>query len=151
MKKQTKKVVTPVAKAPVAPVVAPVAKAPRAGSRLRLPLADARKHNVQFVPLAKGDKPVAATVAGTVAGTNPKKARVFGYDNLANGGGVPKDRCVILLASACPKGVAEGQWVALCKAVKASPLATVADLRDGGIAGRTLRRAYRNGAIRFAA
>lgn len=129
-----------------APVAAPKTKRT---SRLRLALADARKHNGQFIPLARKATPVAAGVAGTLPGTNAKKARVYGYDNLANGGGIPKDKMVVLVATTCPRGVAQGQWDALCKAVKSAH--TVATLRDGGIAGRTLRRAYRAGALRFSA
>jgi len=124
--------------------------APRV-SRLRKPLPEARAHNMVFAPLANGDAPQAANVSGTTKGSNPTKARVYGYDNLANGGGVPKDKRVVIVAEACPKGVAQGQWDKLVGSVAADPAQTVAQLKSAGIAGRTIRRAYRNGGIRFAA
>jgi hypothetical protein len=129
---------------------APVKKAVRAVI-LRKPLADAKAHNMQFAPIAKNGKPVAADVCATTKGSNPKKARVFGYDNLANGGGVPKDKRIVLVATDCPKKVGQMQWDALVRAVKAAPDAPVSQIKqDGKIQGRTIRRAYRMGAIRFA-
>jgi hypothetical protein len=132
------------------PVVETAVAAPRV-TRLRKPLAEARAHNMVFAPLANGDKPQAANVAGTTKGTNPTKQRVYGYDNLANGGGVPKDKRVVVVTEECPKSVNADQYAKLVAAVKADPAQTVAQLKGAGIAGKTIRRAYRMGGIRFAA
>lgn len=119
--------------------------------RLRLPLGEARTHNGQFNPIAKGDEAVSANIALTSKGTNPKKVRVYGYDNLANGGGVPKASVVAVVEGvACPKGVNAGQFDRMVELAKSGD-ATVQSLYDNGIRSRTVRRAYRAGAIRFAA
>jgi hypothetical protein len=115
--------------------------------RLRLPLPEARAHNKQHVLVANGDKVVAANVALTSKGTNPKKQRVYGYDNLAEGGGrVPKEATIAVVeGSALPKGVRESQWSAL----QGFAGKKVVDAYGNGISSRTVRRAYRAGAIRF--
>jgi hypothetical protein len=129
-------------------VEAPEAKAVRA-SRLRLPLPEAKAHNVKFVPV-NPKQAVAANVALTSKGTNPKRSRVYGYDNLSNGGGVPKDKKVVVVPGAqLPKGVNASQWDLLTKEATGSK--TVVELYNAKIASRTIRRAYRAGAIRFAA
>jgi hypothetical protein len=121
-------------------------QAPRV-ARLRLPLEQARAHNVQFVPVDPAAV-TAANVALTSKGTNPKKARVYGYDNLSNGGGVPKTHKVAIVEGAVnPKGVNPAQFELLV----ANPGHTVIELRGLGITSRTIRRAYRAGAIRFVA
>ena len=132
------KVAVPVT-APAAPVVA----------TLRLPLGEARAHNKVFAFVPDGTIAKAAALALTAKGTNPKKLRVYGYDNLAEGGGIPWDKRVLLVAgfTGCPKGVAEAQWEKLV----AAPTGNAASLKDLGITSRTIRRAYRAGAIRFAA
>ena len=116
---------------------------------LRLPLGEARAHNKVFAFVPDGTIAKAAALALTAKGTNPKKLRVYGYDNLSDGGGVPKDKRVLLVAgfTGCPKGVAEAQWEKLV----AAPTGNAASLKDLGITSRTIRRAYRAGAIRFAA
>jgi len=134
--------------AKVAKVASSVA-APAAPATLRLPLGEARAHNKIFAFVPDGTIAKAAALALTAKGTNPKKLRVYGYDNLSDGGGVPKDKRVLLVAgfTGCPKGVAEAQWEKLV----AAPTGNAASLKDLGITSRTIRRAYRAGAIRFAA
>lgn len=126
----------------VEPVVAVVAKT------LRLPLPEAQTHNRAFTFV--DGKATPATIAITAKGTNPKKARVYGYDNLADGGGVPKDKRILLVPglSGTPKGVAEAQWDALVTLVTADPSTTVSTAKDS-VTSRTIRRAYRAGFIRF--
>ena len=115
---------------------------------LRLPLGEARTHNKVF-GFVSDDNVVAANIALTAKATNPKKVRVYGYDNLSDGGGVPKDKRVVLVPGfvGTPKGVATPQWEKLV----AAPASTTVALKDLGITSRTIRRAYRAGAIRFAA
>ena len=142
--KQGKSAVEPTVEPAVEPAV-PVA--PK--GKLRLPLPQAKAHNIAFTVLAAGAAVESANVALTAKGTNPTRVRVYGYDNLANGGRVPKASQVALVPGqqGAPKGVNPKQWdslVAMC----ASPV-TVAHLYDNGIVSRTVRRAYRAGAIRF--
>jgi hypothetical protein len=115
---------------------------------LRLPLAEAQTHNKAFTFVAP-DKAKSAAIALTAKGTNPKKARVYGYDNLADGGGVPKDKRILLVPglSGVPKGVAESQWDALVLLASDGSV-TVAGAKDS-VTSRTIRRAYRAGYIRF--
>lgn len=122
---------------------------PAKAGRLRLPLPAAKAHNLGHTVLQAGAVVVAANVALTSKGTNPNRVRVYGYDNLGNGGRVPKESQVALVPGqqGVPKGVNEKQWdklVGMC----ASPV-TVSHLYDNGIVSRTVRRAYRAGAIRF--
>lgn len=129
-------------------VVAAEQAAPAKSRRLRLPLPEAKAHNGQFSPVANGDTVAGANVALTAKGTNPKKVRVYGYDNLANGGGVPKAASIAVVSGAeCPKGVNSAQWEKLVGFAGQ----TVQAAYDGGVASRTVRRAYRAGVIRFAA
>jgi hypothetical protein len=137
------------AEAPVSNVV--IAAAPEAPAVVvvkskRLPFAEAHAHNkvFGFVP---ADGAVAADVALTAKGTNRRKLRVYGYDNLSSGGSVPKDAVVVLVAGivGTPKGVADAQWAAL----QSQAGKTVSVAYDNGVASRTVRRAYRAGAIRF--
>jgi hypothetical protein len=150
MSKQSRKTPAPVAAdaaVAVTPVQAAVVQAVK-----RLPLPEAQAHNKGNVFVPSGAEAKAADVALTAKGTNPKRARVYGYDNLADGkGSVPKDKRVALVAGVMgtPKGVSDAQWAALTAAVQAAPDATVSTLYAGGIASRTVRRAYRAGAIRF--
>jgi hypothetical protein len=116
---------------------------------LRLPLPQALVHNGQFVPVV--GTPTAAGIAFTAKGTNPKKARVYGYDNLGGGGGIPKDKYVVLVAgtTGVPKGVNAAQWdtlVDICS--KDDPITAATAIAS--VTGRTLRRSYRAGYIRFA-
>ena len=131
------------------PVAAePAAVAAVATKRLRLPLPAARAHNKQHtIVAADADKVEAANVALTAKGTNPKKTRVYGYDNLAEGGGrVPKDAVIAVVPGAeLPKGVQDSQWTKL----KGYAGQTVVDAYGNGVSSRTVRRAYRAGAIRF--
>lgn len=131
--------------APVAVATPVIAKAVAV---TRLSLADAKRHNATF-KFVTDDNVVAANVALTAKGANTKKLRVYGYDNLSDGGGVPKDKKVALVAgfTGVPKGVAGPQWDKLV----AHPGLTVIGLRDAGVTSRTVRRAYRAGAIRFLA
>ena len=122
-----------------------------APSRLRLPLPEARDHNKQFSPVLEDATVEAAAIALTSKGTNPRKERVYGYDNLTNGGGVPKTAKVVVVPGATagvpPKGVKGEQWDLLVSLAGG----TVQHLYDNKVHSRTIRRAYRAGAIRFAA
>lgn len=143
-----KPAVEPTAVEPTA--VEPAAVEPKAvpTGRLRLPLPLAKKHNVGFTVLAPEVEVVAANVALTSKGTNPKRVRVYGYDNLANGGGVPKAAKVQIVAGVtCPKGVNAAQWDLLVSLAGK----TVEHCYGNKVASRTVRRAYRAGAIRFVA
>ena len=148
-------VITPT-EAPAAEVVtateAPAAPVVTSG-RLRLPLPEAKAHNSGFAPVAPEAPVEAAGIAFTKKGTNPKRVRVYGYDNTANGGGVPKGAKVAVVPGIAntPSGVRAEQWQALTEAVAANPAHTVETLYGAGIQSRTIRRAYRAGAIRFVA
>lgn len=135
----------PVAATP-APAPAPVAATPR-----RLPYPQAKTANKANVLVEDPQKAVAANVVLTAKGTNPAKARVYGYDNFAEGaGGVPKQAKVALVpTNGTPKGVATEQWDKLVALVQANPTWTVAMLYDNKVTSRTVRRSYRAGAIRF--
>ena len=123
---------------------APVA-APKVG-RIRLPFVEAKGHNKGFVLLAGDAQVVSANVALTSKGTNAKRQRVYGYDNFANNGGVPKQAKVAVIAGAqCPKGVNPGQWDLLVSLAGN----TVEHCYGNKVASRTVRRAYRAGVIRF--
>lgn len=119
----------------------------------RLPLPEAKAHNLQWTPVA-ADAPVqAAQIALTSKGTNPKRVRVYGYDNLAAGNGrVPKDKRVVLVAGVTghPKGVTQEQWDLLVQHTGTAG-ATPVHLKDNGVSPRVVRRSYRAGYIRFAA
>lgn len=144
---QAPKAPVPAADQPIATPEAP-ATAPVPTGRLRLPLPQARDHNKAFTILGADQEAQAAGIALTSKGTNPKKVRVYGYDNLADGGGkVPKDAKVLLVPGfqGVPKGVAEGQWVLLQEWAGK----TVNAAYDAKVSSRTVRRAYRAGAIRF--
>jgi len=129
-------------------VAVPEAVVAAPAKTLRLPLAEAQTHNKAFTFVAP-DEAKSAAIALTAKGTNPKKARVYGYDNLADGGGVPKDKRILLVPglSGAPKGVAESQWDALVLLASDGSV-TVAGVKDS-VTSRTIRRAYRAGFIRF--
>jgi hypothetical protein len=112
----------------------------------RLPFAEAHAHNKVF-GFVTPDAAVSADVAYTAKGTNMRKLRVYGYDNLSSGGGVPKDAMLVMVAGITdtPKGCADAQWAAL----QGMAGKTVAHAYDNGVSSRTVRRAYRAGAIRF--
>src|SRR5262245_58371172 len=97
----------------VSPVVeSPVESSIQAKGALRLPLAQAKAHNLAHTLLAVDQPVVGANVALTAKGTNPSKVRVYGYDNLGNGGKVPKAATVQVVPgiTGAPKGVAPAQW-----------------------------------------
>jgi hypothetical protein len=126
--------------APVAPVATetPVRKAtPRAAS-----IAAARE--VNFGRVVTPDEVVGAPVLRTAAGVNPHRVRVYGYDT--DTGRVPKGAVLAVVPGATlPVGVTEGQWQLLQE--YAGKQVQVA--YDNGVASRSVRRAYRAGAIRF--
>ena len=80
-------------------------------------------------------------------GENPKRVRVYGYDNGADGGRVPKDAVVQVVpgTTGLPKGVTAGQWSLLQEQSGKS----VRSAYDAGVTSRTVRRSYRSGFIRF--
>jgi hypothetical protein len=88
-----------------------------------------------------------AAILKPAKGENPKRVRVYGYDNGADGGRVPKDAQVALVpgTTGLPKGVTAGQWARLQELAGH----TVRGLYDNGVTSRTVRRAYRSGFIRF--
>lgn len=90
--------------------------------------------------------PAPAGVVKTAKGTNLSKAKVYGYDNGAAGGKVPTHAIIALVPGAKdPAGVTAEQWALLQKF--AGKTVTVA--YDNQVASRSVRRAYRAGAIRF--
>lgn len=126
--------------APAAPEVhgAPV---PRVAA-----MPQAREINFARSLVSAEEEAAAAQVVKTAKGTNPTKTRVYGYDNGVQGGGVPKGATVVIVPGAKPPaGVTSGQWLQL------SGLGgkTVQSVYDAGVASRSVRRAYRAGAIRF--
>jgi hypothetical protein len=160
------------ATAPATPATTPVVAAPAAAAQallaagapavqvaaaalgvqapaLRLPLPAAKQHNAQHVLLAPNAPVVGAAVAITAKGTNTRKQRVYAYSNAAGGGGVPQQAAVLVVPGfvGVPKGVNAAQWAAL----QALAGSTVAHCYANGIVSRTVRRAYRAGAIRFGA
>jgi hypothetical protein len=80
-------------------------------------------------------------------GENPKRVRVYGYDNGTDGGRVPKDGIVQCVpgTTGLPKGVTAGQWSLL----QAQSGKSVRSAYDAGVTSRTVRRSYRSGFIRF--
>jgi hypothetical protein len=90
-----------------------------------------------------------AALVKPAKGTNPKKARVYGYDNGAGNGAVPKTAAVhaVPAMTGAPKGVTPAQWELLQSFFGQS----VQVAYDGGVDSRSVRRAYRAGFIRFVA
>jgi hypothetical protein len=145
-KKQPEQVVETQVEAVVETQVETVVEAKAEPTRLRLPLPQAREHNKQHVLVTEGEV-VAANVALTSKGTNPKKQRVYGYDNLSEGGGrVPKQAKIAVVPGAeLPRGVKDTQWSKL----QSYAGQTVEAAYGNGVSSRTVRRSYRAGAIRF--
>jgi len=90
--------------------------------------------------------PAPAGVVKTAKGTNLSKAKVYGYDNGVAGGKVPV-HAVIAIVPGCkdPAGVTVEQWALL----QTFAGKTVTAAYDAQVASRSVRRAYRAGAIRF--
>jgi hypothetical protein len=88
-----------------------------------------------------------AKVLKPAKGENPKRVRVYGYDNGADGGRVPKDAVLQVVpgTTGLPKGVTSGQWALL----QAESGKSVRAAYDAGVTSRTVRRSYRSGFIRF--
>lgn len=130
-------------------VVEIVEAAPAVGAK-RLPLAQAREANFARAKVDATEAVVAAGVVKTAKGTNEHKLRVYGYDNGAGGGRVPKEATIALVpgVTQTPAGVTQNQWEALV-ALAGSTVQAAYDTQL--ISSRTVRRAYRAGAIRFAA
>ena len=141
--KSTKQVAAAVA---IANESAPVVVAPVAVPKVA-PLAVAKEINFARGQIAADQEPTAAGVVKTAKGTNPSKARVYGYDNGVLGGGtVPKQALIAVVPNAKPPaGVTSEQWLLLQQFHGKS--VTVA--YDNQVASRSVRRAYRAGAIRF--
>jgi hypothetical protein len=142
--KAPKVVATVTTPAPVE--TAPVEAAPPvpAATPTRLPRAEAKQIN--FARTLGSDP---APVVLTAKGTNPTRTRVYGYANGLNGGRVPLQAAVQVAPgfTGCPKGVAPAQWAALQAA--ANGVTPVANLYANGVSSRTVRRAFRAGAITF--
>ena len=121
-----------------------------AGIVTRLPLKAAQAHNAAVALVAVGAPVVGAALARTARGTNMAKARVYGYANSANGGGVPQGALFLLVPgfTGVPRGVNAAQWATV--QAHATGNLTVAQLRaTHGVSGRTIRRAFRAGAVAF--
>jgi len=84
----------------------------------------------------------AAKLVRPSKGQNPQRALVYGYDA---GGRVPVGATIHVV----DRGGLGTAWPTLAAALELTPAATVADLKAGGVTGRSLRRAYRQGLIRF--
>lgn len=125
----------PAQDAPASEVVANTAK--------RLPFAQAKEAN--FGKKADPDALQGAGVVLTAKGTNMAKQRVYGYDT--DTGKVPTGAVIAIVPGAgCPKGVPEAQWAALQEWAGKTVQAAYDSQK---VASRTVRRAYRGGAIRF--
>jgi hypothetical protein len=110
------------------------------------PLAQAKAINFARTLVDSADNAVAAGVVKTAKGTNVSKARVYGYDNGTQGGKVPVGATIVVVPGARPPaGVTPDQWLLLQQ--YAGKSVTVA--YDNKVTSRSVRRAYRAGAIRF--
>lgn len=126
--------------------VAPEAVAPVTSPAKSLAVARATNGaNTYVAPDA--DKVERAVLVRPSKGENPKRGRVYGYDNLSDGGKVPVDSIVKLTGATGSlagfdklRDTVEGHG---------EPL-TVRDCKNAGISSKTIRRAYRSGLIRFA-
>jgi hypothetical protein len=121
---------------------APAAPVKRVGRFQVMPLSAAIAHNKALqaeeapAPLAKPEK-----------GSNPKRVRVYGYDNGEGGMKIDLSAKVVLVPGPTgdPKGVNGAQWSKL----QSLAGSTGQSCKDNGVTARTLRRAYRAGFIRF--
>lgn len=110
------------------------------------PLQTARSINFARTLVDSAENAAAAGVVKTAKGTNLSKARVYGYDNGTQGGKVPVGAVIAVVPGTTPpKGVTADQWLLLQQFAGKS--VTVA--YDNKVASRSVRRAYRAGAIRF--
>ena len=136
--------------AQVAQVVEIVAAPAAEVAAKRLPLVQARAANFAHTTLTADEIAVAAGVVKTAKGTNAHKLRVYGYDNGVGGGSVPKAAVIAVVpgTTAVPAGVTAQQWAAL-QAVAGQSVQAAYD--GNTVSSRTVRRAYRAGAIRFVA
>lgn len=91
-----------------------------------------------------------ANLARPPATSNLSRARVYMYANAAQGGGVPLNAYVTLVTPNAPSvpGITAQQWPLLVK-LAANGTLTVQQLYAQGIRSRTMRRAFRRGAIAF--
>lgn len=114
----------------------------------RVTVAVAKSHN--FALVANPSALAPAGVVKTGKGENPKRVRVYGYDNGQAGAGRVNKAAqlqVVPGTTGLPRGVTAGQWQAL----SALAGSTVQQAYDAGVTSRTVRRAYRAGFIRFVA
>lgn len=103
----------------------------------------AREANASNAPVDPA-QPARAVLVRPAKGENPERRRVFGYDN-GPGGKVPTDAKVVVVS----KSGLEAAWPKLAEALAATPDGTVATLKSAGVAGKSFRRAFRSGLIRF--
>lgn len=103
----------------------------------------AREANASNAPVDPA-APQRATLVRPAKGENPERRRVFGYD-AGPGGKVPLGAKVVVVSPDSLKASYPG----LAEAVAATPEASVADLKTAGVAGKSFRRAFRSGLIRF--
>lgn len=109
-----------------------------------LTLGDARTANARNAPVDL-TKPERAKLVRPSKGANKERRKVFGYDN-GEGGKVPVDAKVVVVNA----GGLKASYPALHDAVEASPTADVKTLKTSGVSGKSFRRAFRSGLIRFA-
>lgn len=110
---------------------------------VRRSLQMAREANASNPPVAK-DAPIRASLVRPAKGENPERRRVFGYDN-GPGGKVPTTSKVVVVNGAGLKS----SYPALAEALESTPEADVASLKTAGVSGKSFRRAFRSGLIRF--
>lgn len=89
-------------------------------------------------------KPERAKLVRPSKGENKERRKVFGYDN-GPGGKVPTGAKVVVVNA---PGLA-ASYPALHDAVEATPEADVNTLKSTGVSGKSFRRAFRSGLIRF--
>lgn len=112
------------------------------------PKAIAREHNFGIAKVAADAVPAPAPVVKPAKGTNLSKERVYGYDNGEGNGKVPvKAKIAIVPDAKSPAGVTPNQWLLLQEYAGK----TVEDAYANRVASRSVRRAFRAGAIRFVA
>ena len=110
---------------------------------VRRSLQMAREANASNAPVAK-DAPTRAHLVRPAKGENPERRRVFGYDN-GPGGKVPVTAKVVVVNAASLATA----YPLLAGALESTPDASVADIKTAGVSGKSFRRAFRSGLIRF--
>lgn len=103
----------------------------------------AREANASNPPV-NPEQPTRSVLVRPAKGENPDRKRVFGYDNGA-GGKVPVNAKVVVVN----KESLKSSYPGLADALEITPEADVKTLKTAGVPGKSFRRAFRSGLIRF--